>query len=76
MGEAGTSRRRAEPSFDEQFESLFAPVDPPPPPVYQAAASRSSARIAAKAVIALVLGVAAGVLFLVIAAILFALRPR
>ena len=76
MSEAGTSRRRSEPSFDEQFESLFAPADPPTQSVRKLPDRPGSGQIAAKALVALVLGIAAGVLFLAIVAIVFALRPR
>jgi hypothetical protein len=76
MSEAGTSRRRSEPSFDEQFENLFAPAVAPAPSARKVPVRPRSGRVAAKAVVALILGIAAGVVFLAIAAIVFALRPR
>ncbi|MGD1091964.1 MAG: hypothetical protein ABSB35_08220 [Bryobacteraceae bacterium] len=77
MSEAGTSRRRSEPSLDEQFARLFDVAEPDPPPVVPARTPKPAAvRVAVKAALGLLLGVAVGILFLVIAVVVFALRPR
>ena len=78
MSEAGTSRRRSEPSLDEQFERLFDVDEPVPPPVVVGSPPTKPAagRVAVKAALGLLLGVAVGILFLVIAVVVFALRPR
>ena len=74
MGEAGVRRRRLEPSLDEQFESLF---DPSGGRVRLAARKPAGGVLsAAKAALALFLGIAAAILFLVAAAIVFAFKPR
>lgn len=83
MGEAaGTSRRQVEPSFDEQFERLF---DDAPEPITRIAheqvpvaggAKPTVARVVVRAALGLLLGVLVAVLFLALAAVVFALRPR
>jgi hypothetical protein len=77
MSEAGTSRRRSEPSLDEQFERLFDEAEQAHPLVIPAERPRRlAARVAVKAALGLLLGVAVGILFLLIAVVVFALRPR
>ena len=77
MSEAGTTRQRSEPSLDEQFEQLFDMAEQAPPLVIPAERPRRLvARVAVKAALGLLLGVAVGILFLLIAVVVFALRPR